>query len=153
MFLIPKKGCTCVLSGFWRPSLHHSWAIWQQAMFDLPQICSVRYFWGKGFLLLLIKSLKGKKGSHGGRLKQIAAYMKQILSRGKERAFLFGSGLFSLASGMAVGNVAKLIRQSVQHFGPGWIISSYWKDCHEMLHLHGPERWILLTSVILWLLP
>lgn len=48
-------------------------------------------------------------------MKQIAAYMKQILSRGKERAFLFGSGLFSLA----VGNVAKLIRQSVQHFGPG----------------------------------
>lgn len=73
-------------------------------------------------------------------MKQIAAYMKQILSRGKERAFLFGSGLFSLASGMAVGNVAKLIRQSVQHFGPGRIISSYWKDCHEMLHLHGPER-------------
>lgn len=52
-------------------------------------------------------------------MKQIAAYMKQILSRGKERAFIFGSGLFSLASGMAVGNVAKLIRQSVQHFGPG----------------------------------
>lgn len=71
------------------------------------------------FLLLLIKSLKGKKCSHGGQLKQRAAYMKQILSRGKERAFLFGSGLFSLASGMAVGNVAKLIRQSVQHFGPG----------------------------------